>query len=307
MWFKQVQLFQLTDSSAYSVEQFSEKLSALLFTPCLPSWPSSIGWISVVDEEGAPLCRAFNGYMMFCLQMEEKILPSSVIRQALSDKVKQIELTQSRKVWSKEKLALKDEITMTLLPRAFSKLSRIYAYIDTKNQWLVLGTNNLKKTEQFMSLFKKSISEQVHPFELKKLAPLMTSWLKEQSYPDSFSIEKACVLQDPNQQNRIIRCQYQDLFATGIQSLIKEGCQAKQLALLWQDRLHFSLSDTFMLHGIKFHEELLSESSDLEIETKQQQFDADFLIMTETFSLFLKELLDLLLDQTVQKKTEKIA
>lgn len=115
--------------------------------------PSSIGWVSPVDEDGAPLVRAVNGCMMLCMQIEEKILPAAVIRQELMDKVKQIESDEGRKVYQKQKLSLKDEITMTLLPRAFSKFTRFYAYIDTKiNGWLLARRARKKQSSSFLYL-----------------------------------------------------------------------------------------------------------------------------------------------------------
>jgi len=293
MLFKQIQLFQLTDALSYTPDELAEKLAPLAFTSCLPSFASSIGWVSpFIDEDMGPLVHALNGYMLLCLQIEEKILPATVIRQELNDKVKDIEARDARKVRQKEKLSLKDEITMTLLPRAFTKFTRVYAYIDTKNQWLVLGTTSANKTEQFMSLFKKSISENVHPFELKKLSPLITHWVKTQNYPSLFSIEKACVLQDPNQQTRIIRCQHQDLSANSVQAFIKEGCEIKQLALCWHDRVNFVLAEDFSLRSIKFQDEVLAAANEIDAETQRQQFDADFFIATETLTGLLKDLLD---------------
>jgi recombination associated protein RdgC len=295
MWFKQVKLYQLTESFRLPVEQLIEKLEPLAFTSCLPSMPSSVGWISPVDEEGAPLVRAINGCIMLCLQFEEKILPAAVIRQELSDRIKQIETSEGRKVYQKQKLSLKDEIIITLLPRAFSKLTRMYAYIDTRNQWLVVGSTNEKKVEQFISLFKKSVTENVNTFELQKLSPAITHWLKNQNYPTSFSIEKACVLQDPDQQNRVVRCQQQDLFANSIQAVLKDGYLVKQLAVCWQDYVNFVLVDNFSLQSIRFEDQVIAQANDIEAETKQQQFDADFLIMSETLSALLKELLQLFL------------
>ncbi len=306
MWFKQVQLFQLTDALRLSTEQLIEKLTPLAFTSCLPSMPLSMGWVSPVDEDGAPLARAGNGCIMLCLQIEEKILPASVVRQEVMDKIKHIEATEGRKVYQKQKLSLKDEVTLTLLPRAFSKFTRLYAYIDTRNQWLVIGSTHEKKTEQFLSLFKKCVTEKVHAFDLKKLAPAITYWLKNQNYPKAFSIEKACKLQDPNQQNRVVRCQQQDLFANGIQSFIKEGYEAKQLALCWQDHIKFVLVDNFSLQSIRFEDQVIAEANEMEAETRQQQFDADFLIMTEILSVLLKDLLQAFLP-AVEKSEEASA
>lgn len=307
MWFKQIQFFQLTDSLSYSPDALAEKLQPLAFTSCLPSFQSSIGWTSPFDDDNAPLVHGVNGYMMICMQIEEKILPATVIRQALADKIKQIETEQDRKVYQKEKLSLKDEITMTLLPRAFTKILRIHAYIDTRNQWLVINTSNASKAEQFISLFKKSFSENVFPFKLKKLSPIFTQWLKTQNYPKTFSIEKACVLQDPNHQSRVIRCQQQDLFANGIQLLIKDGCEAKQLALSWEDRVNFVLVDDFSLRSIQYQDDVLSQTDEMGIETKQQQFDADFVIMTETLSAMLTDILNLFVEMDdASKKTTSL-
>lgn len=296
MWLKQIQLFQLNHLVKFSLNDLKEKMEQLVFTPCLPSMPQSSGWVSPIDEDSMPLVRSINDNIMLCLQVEEKILPATVIRQELAEVIKQIENSENRKLRPKEKYALKDEITISLLPRAFSKLTKIYAYIDVKNHWLILGTANTKKSEQFISMFKKLITEDVYvqPLETKNLSSIMTYWLKTQNYPSSFAIEKACVLQDPNQENRVIRCKQQDLFATGIQSLLNDGCEAIQLALSWQDRVNFILSNDLSLSSIQFQDEIIAQVKEMEPETKQQQFDADFLIMTGTFSQMLPELKDAL-------------
>jgi len=291
MWFKQIQLFQLPKQN-FSIPEITEKLEQLTFKPCLPSLPYSTGWVSPIDEENAPILRSVNGYIMLCMQIEEKILPNVVITQELKEKIKQIEASQDRRVRQKEKMSLKDEITFTLMPKAFSKISRFYAYIDTKNHWLVIGSTNAAKNEQFINLFKRSICEEIKTFDLIKPPAVFTHWLKSKDYPNLFSIEDACVLQDPNQQKRVIRCQNQDLFAQSIQALIKDGCEAKQIALSWCDRLQFTLAEDFTLRSIQYGEDILTHSKDIG-ETKQQKFDADFYIMTETLTHLLKDLLPL--------------
>ena len=310
MWFKQVQLFQLTAPINYSPENLAENLEALAFIPCLPSFPSSSGWVSPFDEENAPLVHAVNGYIMMCLQVEEKILPGTVVGQALKEKIKKIQVEQDRRVRQKEKLSLKDEIICTLLPRAFTKLSRIYAYIDTRQNLLILNSTHAGRTEQFISLFKKSISEGVTALDIKKPTPIMTHWLKTQDYPKNFSIEKACVLQDPNQQTRMIRCQHQDLFANAIQLLIKEGCAAKQLALCWQDRVNFVLAEDFSLRSIQYQDDVISAVTEMDTETKQQEFDANFFIMTEVLCALIKDLLEVFAadeEVVVKKVREEVA
>jgi recombination associated protein RdgC len=302
MWFKQLQVFQLTTPMSYAPEKLAQQLEALAFTPCLPSMPNSIGWAAPLEMDGAPLVQAMNGYMMICMQSEDKILPAAVVSQALQAKIKKIETTDDRRVRSKEKLAMKDEMIITLLPRAFTKLSRLYAYIDTKNNQLILATTNAKKVEQFMSLFKKSITEDVRAFEMHKVSPVMTTWVKTQKYPQEFAVEKACLLQDPNQQNRIIRCQHQDLFAPSIQAILKDGCEVKQLALSWQDRVDFVMEENLLLRGIQYQEDVLMAVKEIDCETEQQQFDADFFIMSETLTALLQDLLKIFSKTEVEKE-----
>ncbi len=290
MWFKQIQLFQLKPAS-YSIEALTKQIESLSFIPCFPSTPSSIGWVSPVDEENAPLIRSINGYIMICMQVEEKILPATVIKQELDLKIKKMEALDSRKIRSKEKLSLKDEVIGTLLPRAFSKLSKVYGYIDTKNNWLVLNTVSNKMAEQFISLFKKSVTEEVTPFDTEKFTTSITPWVKSQQYPSEFGIETACVLQDPEHETRIIRCQHQDLFANPIQALLNDGCDVIQLALSWHDRIKFVITKEFTLRSIQFQDEIREQVKEMEPETKLQRFDADFYIMSELFNLLLNELI----------------
>jgi|GEM_PF-339660 len=291
MLFRQLQIFQLKPSSNYFYDQLVENLQLIKFQPCLPSIPLSSGWISPIEEADAALAEQMNNRLMICMQTEERILPAAVVRQELKEKIKQLEAAHGRKLGKKEKASLKDEVIMTLLPRTFSKLSRIYAYIDIKNNWLVLGTTHKKRTEQFLSLFKKSIGETIINFEIKKIPPIITQWIDQKDYPSDFSIEKKAVLQDSNQKNRVIRCQQQDLFVNSISEFIKDGCELKQIALLWRDSIRFVLAEDFTLRSIRFEDELIDQVKEMEAETKQQKFMADFFMMGESFSTLLQDLL----------------
>ena len=302
MWFKQVKILQLT-TLIYDAETLEGQLSNLAFQPCLPSLPSSYGWVSPLQQDNAPLVHAANGYMLLCMQVEEKILPAMVVNQALQEKVRVLENQQDRKLAKKEKYSLKEEITQSLLPRAFSKFTRVYAYIDLKNAWLVIGSNVAGKCEKFLELFKRSQQDfMVQAVNVKKISPILSQWLLHDNSPDSLLIEKSCVLSDPKQQSRVIRCQEQDLYAAAILSLLKEGCEVFQLSLSWQGKIHFTLSEDFGLKNIKYQDTVLDLAKDNYGESAAQRFDADFVIMTETLSALLVLLSALFLKQEVQEQ-----
>ncbi|PNX48121.1 MAG: hypothetical protein BV456_10135, partial [Thermoplasmata archaeon M8B2D] len=183
-----------------------------------------------------------------------------------------------------EKYTIKDSIYNSLLPKAFTKKSKIYAYFDTKNNWLIVDAVSTAKVELFLDILKKTLPHvAIASPKFKKLSTIMSHWLLNNSYPNSLGIEKSCVLQDPNQIGRIIRCQQQDLSARTVQALLKDGYEVKQLALSWQDQVTFTLKDDFSLCLLKYQDAIL-ELAQEDIEKKQEKFDTDFIIMTETIS-----------------------
>lgn len=303
MWFKQAAIFQLREDFQYSPDKLKEKLATFAYRPCLPSMTISLGWIPPVDIPEAPLVQMINSYIIFCLQVEEKILPANVIRQELNKKVKEIELTECRKVRAKEKYTLRDDIIATLLPRAFSKLTQIYAYIDPKLNCLIVSTTQEKKLEKMILMVTKSLNEEISPVVIPRLSYTLTQWVKAQTYASMFGIERFCTLQDPNQQNRMIRCQHQDLFVNSVQSFLKEGFYVKQLALSWYDRVSFTLNDSFVLTGIKFQDEVVAQAQEVEAGTLQQQFIADFLIMSAMLTMLLIDLYDALKAPDAEQST----
>ncbi len=294
MWFKQIQYFNLKPGFPYQAEALTAALEDLLFEPCLPSLPMAMGWVSPLDQIDAPLVYAANGYLMLCLQVEEKILPSTVVRQTLQDRIKVIEHTQGRKVPYKEKQALQADIIATLLPRAFSRFKRLYGYIDTKRNALILNIAHPKEVGYFLNSWKKVLPEQqlIAP-ELKDLNYMMTQWLQHHSHPACLEIEKACVLQDPSQQSRTIRCQQQNLAASAIQSLLTDGCQVEQIALSWQERVSFTLNSEFSIRGLAFQDKLQAQD-EADGQSTQQQFDIDFVLMTQAIAELMHDLLTVL-------------
>ncbi|OGT43739.1 MAG: recombination-associated protein RdgC [Gammaproteobacteria bacterium RIFCSPHIGHO2_12_FULL_40_19] len=284
MWFKQASIFQLSRALKMDQSSLSEALAPLSFSPCLPSIPSSMGWVSPIDQIDGPLVYGSKRYWMICLQFEEKLLPAAVIRQALDEKVFDIEQKEVRVVRTKEKQSLKDEITQTLLPKAFTKKSRVHGFIDLEHQWLILNSTTPAKVERFMAFLKRAVTTvNFKSPDIKKPTAVMTRWLKER-LPDEFGIGQSGVLQDPQQHRRVIRCQHQDLLATAIQALLKDGCEIAQLALTWKEQLQFVLTSDFSLKSIQFQEAVIALSKSDYTETPEQRFDADFVIMTEVLT-----------------------
>ncbi|MGD9153700.1 MAG: recombination-associated protein RdgC [Gammaproteobacteria bacterium] len=294
MWFKQIQFFQLSNSIPFNTAALETQLEQFAFAPCSPNSPNTMGWVAPQDEANAPIVYSSNGCMLICLQIEEKILPTSVINQKIKEEASKIEVKRGQKISKKEKQTMKGNIYYSLLPKAFGKITRLYAYIDTKNNWLILNNTSPKKVELFTKFFKKSIQSTnlVSP-ELKRISKIITGWLQNSNHPKSLTIDDACILQDPKKQGRIIRCQQQDLSAPSIQSLIKDGCEVNQILLTWQDRISFALKNDFTLRSLKYQDSLIEMAKESSAENEQDRFDADFIIMADVINRLMIMLLKL--------------
>ncbi len=299
MWFKQAKLLQLSAPVPYDAAQLAAQLAHLPFHPCSPHLPHSAGWVSPLAgaEDDTQLVHAANGYLLICLQLEEKLLPNVVVNQTLQERIKELELQYAKKISGKAKQSLKADVRQMLLPRAFSKLLRIYAYIDTKRQWLIVDNITPLKLDLFVDLLQKTLQLRCNNLPTKALAPLLTSWLRHEP-PGAFNLEKNCVLQDPHLQNRKVRCQQQDLNAASLQVLLDDNYHVQQLACNWQDTINATIADDFTLRSIRYHDKLLTLAEENHTESMQQQLDANFFIMSETLTELWQALVALFVNAT---------
>jgi len=295
MWFKNLYLYRFLQPLTYTAEELHEKLSEKPFQPCGRLDIFTQGWISPVMDEGEYLVHAANNCMMLTLQREEKILPSSVIRDHLKKKVKDIEERESRKVKKHEKDTMKDEILQELLPRAFTRFSKQYAYIDLHHGWLILDTASPKKAEEFASFLRQTLGSLpiVPPRVQENPARAMTQWLVDpEQRPPDFILAESCELSDSAYEGSIIYCKRQDLASEEVKGHVEAGKLVTRLALYWNDRLGMVLDEDLGVRKLLFLDVVQEQREAVDAETYIQQFDADFAIMVLELGDFIPRLLE---------------
>ena len=290
MWFKHAQLFELDKSVKYDPELLSAELSQLIFQPCAKSLPISLGWIPPIGDEEAPLVHAESGHLMFCMQLEEKILPAVVLRDQHMERVKEIETRQERKLYRDEKMRIKEELYHSLLTRAFSKYQKIHGYIDTKSGYLVLNTSTKNYLDLFLSLYSKSVkSFPISIPDIQSPVSLMTHWLKNQRCPTGLAMAYNCSLQNSENERSTARFTHQDLLSDGVQKFLSQGAQVTQMTFIWRDQVQFTLKNNFSISGLTFLDMVQDQRNDSVSETAEERFATDFIIMAETLHHFLLE------------------
>lgn len=295
MWFKNLNIFRFLQPFTLSADALHEQLNHAPFYPCGRLEVSSQGWTPPLGRESELLVHAAHQCLMLKLRREEKILPASVVRDLLNEKIEEIEAQQFRKVRKREKEAMRQDIFHDLLPRAFTRSTHLFAYIDVAHGWLLIDTANRKKAEELIHFLRDTLgSLPVVPPKLNQsISRIMTRWLIQQrDLPADFALADACELVDPAQAGAVVNCKRQDLTAEEIQGHLEAGKSVTRLALQWHQRLGFILDDELVIRRLQFLDLIQAQAEDVDIESQAQRFDTDFAIMTVEIASLINRLFE---------------
>jgi len=296
MWFKNLQLYRLGQSFDLSPEVLDERLQADAFKGCNSMDMLTYGWAPPLGRHGQQLVHAANGYVMICARKEEKIIPAGVVRQLLEDKVTDIEAAEGREIYRREKMRMKEEIIVDLLPRALTRISNQFAYIDVRNQLLIVDSASPARAETLIGQLRTTLGRfPATPVKTRQsLSGLMTRWLGGEHLPHDFVFGDECELKHPDPAGGIVSCKKQNLEAGEVRNHIKNGKQAVKLALQWKERLSCVLHEDLSIKRLRFEDIIKEEESNTEADDPISRFDLDFSLMVLELAAFLPQLLEAL-------------
>ena len=296
MWFRNLFCYRFTRPYTLSPDELDTKLSQRPARSVGALEPFCTGWTPPLGREGRQNIHVTNGCIMICARREEKIMPAAAIREVVVARAAEIEEKDGRKLRNRERLDLKDNVVLEMLPRAFTKSSRTFAYIDTRDDSgygrLLVDAGSTKKADELTGLLRETIGTlSLTPLVVSHSpGALMTDWLERDSAPDDLVIEDECDLRDPDGDGGIIRIRKQDLSSEEIRAHLTAGKRVTRLGLTFDHRISFILDEDLTLKRLRFLELIQNESSDLEAETAADRFDGDFAIMNLEFSRLLNRL-----------------
>lgn len=294
MWFKNLTLLRLTEALGLNGSELEGRLEGQRFRHCGSLEAASSGWYPPLGKEHFPLVHQTGGFIMLCLQKEEKILPAAAVNEVLAARVDGIEEQQARPVRRKEREALREEVLHDMLPRAFSQSRRTYGYIDPRGGWLIVDSASARKAEDFVALLRQSLgSFPVAPLTTRERpAAIMTQWLAGGTVPGSLELESECELISPEEDGGIVRCRRQDLAVPEILNHIQAGKEVIKLAITWNDRLSLLLDENLAVKRLRFLDVIQEAAADIETDDPAARFDIDFSIMSLELNAFIPELIE---------------
>ena len=283
-------VYRIGDGWSPSLEQIEQALDAERFVPCGASQEKAMGWVEPRGETHGPLVEAVNGQRILKLKIETRGVPGSVVTRKAKERSAQIEAAEGRKPGKKEMKEIKEDVKLSLMPMAFSKESSVWVWVDPVEQMLVIDAVSQVKADEVITMLVKSfvglslslINTQISP------QSAMASWLITQEAPAGFSVDRECELKAADESKSVVRYVRHALDTDEVKQHVESGKLPTRLALTWEGRVSFSLTEAFQLKKITFLEVVFEATS----AEKDEGFDADVAIATGELCKLLPDLFE---------------
>ena len=291
--FKNVMVYRIAAAWSSTLEQLEARLQEAPFVECGMTQEKSVGWTSPRGVAHGPLVESVGGQWILKLMMESKAVPGSVITRKVKERVAQIELATGRKPGKKETRDLKDEVRLDLLPMAFTKQGAVLVWIDPDARLLVIDAASQGKADEVLTSLAKAMDGLAAMLLQTTISPVaaMSDWLLSQEPPAGFTVDRECELKAGDDSKAVVRYSRHALDIQEVQQHIASGKLPTRLAMTWEGRLSFLLTETFQLKKLQFVEGVFQEDASV---GKDDRFDADAAIVTGEIRKLIPDLLEAL-------------
>jgi len=292
MWFKNLQIYTLAQDWTLTPGALEDVLTRQPLQPCAALALRSDGWVAPLAESAA-LVQGLERHALIALGSEEKLLPASVINDAAAVMAQDWERSRGIKPGRKLLRDFKDRATAELLPRAFVRRRRTLAWIDPVHARIIVDAASPTRAEQLTEQLRESLGglELSLPQPTHAPGDLMTGWLRAERAPGRFALGEECELTGSDESKPLVRYLRHPLIATQLRRHFDEGFRASRLALTWNNRISLVVDERLQVKRVRFLdlEEARGDAGELSAE---QQFEAEFALMTGDYAAMIGELLE---------------
>ncbi len=272
-----------------TLAQMEKGLEGARFVPCGASQEKSVGWIEPRGEAHGPLVESVGRALILKLKMETRTVPGSVVTRKAKERAAQIEASTGRKPGKKETRALKDDIKLELMPMAFSKESSVLVWIEPDTRLLVIDAGSQAKADDVLTLLVQSLDGLAVTLLQTQLSPTaaMSEWLITQEAPAGLSVDRECELKAADESKAVVRYTRHPLDTEEVRQYVQSGKLPTRLALTWDSRVSFVLTEGLQLKKLAFLEVVFEGAQS----AQDEGFDADVAIATGELRRLLPDLI----------------
>ena len=293
--FKNLMIYRLDPDWSMELDAMEAVLATMPFAPCGATQAESSGWVPPRGQQHAALVESIAGQRILRFQIEAKSVPSDVVKRKLDERLILIEQNEGRKPGRKEQRELKDEIARELMQHAFPKTATILVWFDLQRGRLMLDCSSQGKSDTLISTLVQCLPGLRVSLLDTEVAPqaAMTQWLagEPEDWPEQFAAGRFVELHDGSETKATVKFDRHHLDDDQMRLHISQGKPPTQLALDWQGRVSFVLTEGGQLKKIAFLDGAFDEQSGAD---DQGGFDADVALATGELSELITDLIDAL-------------
>lgn len=290
-------LYRLGPGWPASAAQLEEALAREPFAECGATQQKSSGWVPPRGQDHGALVEVVDGQWIARLAIETKAVPGEAVRRRAQAVIDEIERSSGRKPGRKETRDIRDDALLALLPQAFPRRSQVTLWLDPRRRLLLLDAASPGKADEVISSLVRVAGGGFAIALLQtRQTPqaAMAAWLLARSadeLPEAFHVERDCELKGSGEQPAVVRFSRHDLATEEVRRHVSEGKLPTRLALSWQGRVGFTLTQALELRKIAYLEGVFEDAPS---DGEEDRFDADVALATGELGQLIDDLVETL-------------
>ena len=281
-------LYRLQGTWPESEDKACEALKQYAFVECDRFSRKSAGFEQSVEQVADSYCRRISGVDFIKLRFQTKLLPDSVVSEALEERVGEFSSRTGYLPTNGERKSLKDETISKLLPQAMTKSKRLLGVICRKRGLLILGSVVEGENEVFLEKLNVAVPgllprliEFKEPLEsfMKKII------LDESIHP--FRVGRECKLREIGATNSTISWFDRNLKESHVKESLLEGLTIDRVEVRHHQNLTLVIDRKYGFLKCK----LLGETDAVSADSPDspEKIDGDFALIGPSLMAFFDD------------------
>ncbi|MDR2092292.1 MAG: recombination-associated protein RdgC [Azoarcus sp.] len=277
MMFRNLHVFRLNEPLTMTADTFESGLRKHALQPCGTREKQTFGWVP--PDNTRALLRVVAGQWLLASGSEERTLSALAVRQEVEKRAAELSKKQCFPCGRNQRDEIHEMVHDEFIARAPTVRRRTRVWIDPENGLLGVDTASGAAVGYVEWLLSKTLGYSwVTPLRTVRLPTVaMATWLEDEP-PANFTIDQDCELRSVGEEKMTVRYAHHPLDGGEIREHLRAGKMPTKLALTFNDRVSFVLTDKLEIRRLDFLDPTrwgMSYDGDAEA-----QFDAEFAVMT---------------------------
>ena len=268
MWFKNVRLYSVelddTLKGIFNKESLlEERLQSVSFHPTGQLELSSCGFGPVFGRNTEAFSFSHDHNHFFRFIEENKLLPSSIVNQALLDEIELKEQELNRSLKKSEKAALKTALLNKMMAQAFATRRELVIWVNSRYGFVGVSASSAKRAESALTILRKALGGS---FPAKSFNPRcvvddrLTNFLYKNDLPENFSLGNDAVLKSNDDTGATVRVSKEDLTTEEVLNHIKAKKVVTELQLNFAECVQFVITNELALKRVTLEDQYLEQN-----------------------------------------------